>query len=47
MKNGKSHTHFQRYKSCSYKNRVLNVKLWWVGGCERKNRVFFVALGLS
>ena len=31
----------------SYKNHKLKLKLWWVGACERKKRVFFVPFILS
>ena len=38
------HTILERRALCfsSYKNRKLEVKLWWVGGRERKKRAFFV-----
>ena len=31
----------------SYKNRILKVKLWWVGARKEKKRTFFVSLILS
>ena len=31
----------------THKNCEWKVKLWWVGACERKNRVFFVLFVLS
>ena len=33
------------WSSC--KNRKLEIKLWWVGACERKRRAFFVPVILS
>ena len=43
MENEKSHTVLERQILCfsSYKNRILKVKLWWVGAREKK-RAFFV-----
>ena len=43
------HTVLERQTLCfsSYKNRNLEVKVWWVGARERKKRVFFVPFILS
>ena len=51
------HTHLKRRILCfsSYENHKLNIKLWWVGACERKKlyrlfypkRIFFSNLCFS
>ena len=41
------HTVLERPTLCSYKNRKLNVKLWWVGAYERKKRAFLNICVLS
>ena len=43
------HTVLERLTLCfsSYQNLKLNVKLWWAGARERKNRAFFVSFILS
>ena len=41
------HTVLERRTLCSYEDRKLNVKLWWIGARKRKKRIFFVPFILS